>query len=137
MNNMIRNALLALVLGLSIRGYGQSACAQLGVNCSHPNIQQTQPSSRPTPHYQPPPDSHYQPPPDSNDYASSATDAVQLARISFSRRTASGICFVGVLPNPKPSLAAWFLGDVFAVWMNSHPMIGVAAILGSKVSNLR
>jgi hypothetical protein len=42
MNNMIRNALLALVLGLSIRGYGQSACAQLGVNCSHPNIQQTQ-----------------------------------------------------------------------------------------------
>ncbi|HEY2393096.1 MAG TPA: tetratricopeptide repeat protein [Candidatus Angelobacter sp.] len=67
MNNMTKNALLALVLGLSTRGYGQSACAQLGVNCSHPNIQQTQPSSRPTP--------HYQPPPDNSDHASSATDA--------------------------------------------------------------
>jgi hypothetical protein len=30
MNNMTKNALLALVLGLSTRGYGQSACAQLG-----------------------------------------------------------------------------------------------------------
>ena len=67
MNNMTKNALLALVLGLSTKGYGQSACAQLGVNCSHPNIQQTQPSSRPTP--------HYQPQPDNNDHASSATDA--------------------------------------------------------------
>ena len=67
MNHTAKSALLVLGLALAARARGQSACAQLGVNCSHPNVQQTQPSSRPTP--------HYQPPPDSNDSASSATDA--------------------------------------------------------------
>ncbi len=46
----IKTMLLTLVLtALPVIAYGQSACAQLGVNCSHPTIQQTQPSSRPSP----------------------------------------------------------------------------------------